>query len=100
MLRGLAHVLILIPVQFAGLAIAVFNPTQEAIRTNITMPMYYAGLASGSTVTVSLEAVSTGTGGGNTHTIGREGGGLYDISVPVQMPAASYAVLRIDSKAA
>lgn len=79
------------------MVIAVFNPSKEAIQTNVTVPMYYSGLASGSRVTVTLDNVSTGGGGGTTHAIGREGGGLYDISVPVQMPAASYAVFKIDT---
>ena len=78
---------------------AVFNPSKEVIQTNVTVPMYYAGLASGSTVTVALDNVSTGTGGGTMHTVGHEGGGLYDISVPVQMPPASYAVFKIANSA-
>jgi hypothetical protein len=78
---------------------AVFNPSKEVIQTNVTVPMYYTGLPSGSTVTVALDNVSTGTGGGTTHTVGHEGGGLYDISVPVQMPPASYAVFKIGNSA-
>jgi hypothetical protein len=35
--------------------------------------------------------------GGSTHTIGQEGGGLYDISLPVRMPGESYAVFKIDA---
>eukprot|EP01043_Picozoa_sp_COSAG02_P030944 COSAG02_NODE_1999_length_10148_cov_15.105483_6_plen_77_part_00 len=75
----------------------MFNPSQESIQTNVTVPMYYSGLASGSTVTVALDNVSTGSGGGTAHAIGREGGGLYDIAVPVQLPPASYAVFKINS---
>ena len=58
-----------------------------------------SGLACGSTVTVAVDNVSTGTGGGTTHTVGHEGGGLYDISIPVHMPPASYAVFKIDNSA-
>ena len=76
----------------------MFNPTNEVIQTNVTMPMYYSGLSSGSTVTVALENVSTGQGGGTTHVVG-QGGGLYDISVAVHMPAASYSVFKIESNA-
>lgn len=77
--------------------VSVFNPSQEAVSLNVTVPMYYSGLAHASKVTASLEAVSTASGGDTTHTIGQEGGGMYDILLPVQMPKASYAIFKIAS---
>jgi hypothetical protein len=75
--------------------ITVFNPSQETIKTNVTVPLYYSGLPHGSKVSSSLQAVSTGAGGGTTHVIGQEGAGMFDIKLQVNMPGASYAVFTI-----
>ena len=79
--------------------VSVFNPSQEAIRANVTVPLYYSGLAHGSTVNVATVALSTGTGGGAAHVVGQEGKGMFDIVLPCELPPASYAIFKLTSGA-
>ena len=81
----------------AATVVSVFNPSREALAANVTVPMYYSGLAHGSRAAAKLEAVSTGRGGGTEHAVGREGGGMYDIRLPVSVPPASYAIFTIEA---
>ena len=80
--------------------VSVFNPSQEAIRANVTVPLYYSGLAHGSTVNVATVALSTGAGGGAAaHAVGQEGKGMFDIVLPCELPPASYAIFKLTSGA-
>lgn len=84
----------------AATVVSVFNPTVETMAlVNVTVPLYYAGLPHGAEVTASLESVSTGSGGGTSHTVGQEGGGMWDIKLPVTLPPASYAIFTISKRA-
>ena len=80
--------------------VSVFNPSQEAIHANVTVPLYYSGLAHGSTVNVATVALSTGTGGGAAaHVVGQDGKGMFDIVLPCELPPASYAIFKLTSGA-
>ena len=81
--------------------ITVVNPTLELLSTNISAPLYYAGLAPGHKV--RLEVLNPGWKGAHgglanvvkpTHTVG-EGSSLYDIAIPVSLKPSSYAIFLV-----
>ena len=91
--------------------ISVLNPTASALQQRVTVPLYYTGLAPGTTVNVSSVAPSgSGIGAGwlaatraplrtsanETHVLGGDkGAGFTEIVVEVTVEPASYAVLGV-----
>ena len=75
-----------------------FNPTAQRLSTNVTLPLYYAGLEE------SVTLIASGTSGDNSNgnhgqAIANAGIGTtqffvardYTITVPVNIPAEGYA---------
>ena len=81
--------------------LTALNPTLEPLSTNITTSLYYAGIAPGAAVTVTVLTPGWQQACGLTntvqgkHLVGQEGAGPYDITIPVDLKPSSYVVFLI-----
>ena len=78
------------------------TPFPRAISLSLQVPLFYAGLASGSRVTLRAVDLSSRDGRAapstspSTHVVGADGVGPYDIIVKVSQPPRSYAAFTIE----
>ena len=76
--------------------LTVYNPSSSAVAgEEIALNLYYAGFAPGAQVAVSQVAPSHAPSAPVTHTVGSDGGGVYDIVVSIAMAPTSYAIFIV-----
>lgn len=75
--------------------VALFNPTNATVVDSLAVPLYYAGIRFGTAVTVSLLSPTSAPVVVRSATVGDDGGAIYDVMVPVSMPALSFAFVSV-----
>lgn len=76
--------------------LTVYNPSSSAIADEeIALNLYYAGLAPGAQVTVSQVSPSRAPSAPVVHTVGSDGGGVFDIVIHLALAPASYALFLV-----
>ena len=90
--------------------LTLFNPTNKSVGSaRVALSMYYAGLKPGQRVRLARLPVSSNMTwrgaardlpagrAGSLHTVGGEGGGIYDIVVTLGLAPLSYVLLELRS---
>jgi hypothetical protein len=72
--------------------VTVYNPSTQTVDDTLAVSLYYAGLAPGVQVRATRLYVSGEPGEASTHVIGSDGGAIYDILLPLSLPAYSYGL--------
>ena len=72
--------------------VSVYNPTSASLSDTLAVSLYYAGIAPGQSVTVTAVAPGTKPAAPTTHTVGQDGGAVYDVMIPLQLQPTSYAL--------
>lgn len=86
--------------------VSVFNPTNSTITASLMAPLYYANIRPLTTVSIWQVSMPYSGGGSNANvflrnaTVGDDGGSIYDVSVPLALPPASYAFFTVTLPAA
>jgi hypothetical protein len=71
--------------------IALINPMSVTMSAAIDTPLYYAGLAPNTDVSIWRVTAGAATVFIRNATVGNDGGGLFDVHIACEMPAQSYA---------
>ena len=75
----------------------IYNPSGAAVHDVLAVSMYYAGFAPNDRVTVTPVRPGDAPGSPAVHTVGADGGAIYDIVLAVDLPAYSYGLFSIST---
>ena len=80
--------------------VSVYNPTNSTQTASLMVPLYYSGLPPMTAVSIWQVGPNLGRGPAGSRfvrnaTVGADGGAIYDVSVPLDLPPVSYALYVI-----
>jgi hypothetical protein len=76
--------------------VSLYNPTNATVADKLAAPLYYAGIAPGTTVSVwQVTAGQAQPAFVRNATVGNDGGAIFDITLSISMPPLSYAFYSV-----
>ena len=79
--------------------LTVYNPTSAALSDTVAVSLYYANRAPFSRVSISQVFPHAPPGAAVEHTVGANGGGVYDVMVDVSVEGMGYALFALTAPA-
>jgi hypothetical protein len=78
--------------------VSVYNPTNKTLASTVVpVSVYYAGIAPGTSVSISqVGPHSTAPVHVKTATVGNDGAGIFEVSIPASMAPTSYAFFTVE----
>lgn len=75
--------------------VAAFNPSNRTLADALAVPLYYAGIAPGTAVSIWAVAPGQPAALVRNATVGSDGAGILEVSVPLSLGPLSYAFFSV-----